>query len=163
MMSSWDDRIKKLEDRDARRSDERETVRSPSHQAAVGLIEEAFSPRNSPSVSPIKGLKSVADERRSLKRGRDQGVVSPPPKARRVSREVTVEKTPNFSGTITSDSYIPSSMNFTPVMVTSGGGLHIRLHRILLFIVLGLLYPHRIITIVIILCCLLSFHPPCLP
>ena len=88
----------------------------------MGLIEEAFSPRNSPTVAPIKGLKSVADERRSIKRGRDQGVVSPPSKALKVSREVTVEKTPKFSGTITTAPIQPTSMDFTPVVVSSGGG-----------------------------------------
>ena len=134
MMSSWDDRIKKLEDRDARRADEEETVRSPSRQASVDLVEKVFSPRNSPVLSPVKGLKSVADERRALKRGRDQGSISPPSKVPRATRETSLEKIPSVSGTITSESSVSTVIPSTTrsVVVSAGGGLHIRLLRILL-------------------------------
>ena len=98
MMSAWNERISKLEKSNASKPAEKEIVRSPSQQAAVDLVEQAFAPRQSPSSSPLKGLKSVADERRYLKRGGDQGI-SPLSKVKRVSRETAQVREPAIAGT----------------------------------------------------------------
>ena len=99
MMTSWDTRITKLEKRDEARADEKEKVSSPPRQSeAVALVEQAFSPQQSPRSSPFKGLKSVADERRAFKRGRDQGIENVPIKCQRVSREMVGVKGPVISG-----------------------------------------------------------------
>ena len=58
MMTSWDERITKLEKRDEAQTDGKEKVTSPPRQSeeAVQLVEQTFSPQQSPRSSPFKGI-----------------------------------------------------------------------------------------------------------
>ena len=86
-MGSLDSNCERIEFHVGLRPDGKKTVRS-SRQNETDLVERIFSPKESPRVSPFKGVKAAADERRSIKRGRvagDSGLKTPPPKRRGIS------------------------------------------------------------------------------
>ena len=66
----------------------------------------------------------MADERRSLRRGRDQGSVSPLSKVSRVSQEPSMEERPAISGTVTTVPVTSVSSDSVPqsVVVPFWGG-----------------------------------------
>ena len=67
MMSGFDECLKRMEEKDCGETYGEKTKSSP-RQSAIAVLEKAFSPEESSRKSPVKGLKSVADESCALKR-----------------------------------------------------------------------------------------------
>ena len=99
-MGSLNNRFERLENAVGLRSGEENPSEDSSRQEGADIVMKAFLPQQSPRKSPFKGIKAVADSRRSLKREGGVNVDLRTPKRAKSSREVDVAEGLNISGTV---------------------------------------------------------------
>ena len=116
-MNGFGSSMEKMEETvDELKAAEKQNSNSASRQSVIDVIEKTHSSGSSSPSSRIKGLKSVADERLSIKPGMVSRDVSTPPRTK-FPRVMAKEDRPTwgFSGTFDDELDSINDMNLHPL------------------------------------------------